>query len=82
MVEVPSNIAVPQGFTLHRENTTSILLPDSKDAFLNPVQEFNRDMSIACITVWSEEFNAAKKAKWEAKKAKEPPRKKFKGYML
>ena len=68
-------IEVPPGFTLHSENTTHILLPGDNGAFLNPVQEFNRDLSVACIRVWSEEWNRAKEVKWRAvqeKKAKKP----------
>ena len=74
-------IEVPYGFTLHSENTTHILLPSDNGAFLNPVQEFNRDLSVACIRVWSEEWNRAKEAKWRAaqeKKAKRPE-KRWKG---
>jgi len=69
------SIEVPPGFTLHSENTTHILLPSDNGAFLNPVQEFNRDLSVACIQVWSEEWNRAKEARWRAaqeKKAKKP----------
>ncbi|KAI5123353.1 hypothetical protein M0805_001774 [Coniferiporia weirii] len=55
---------IPEGFTLHTENTARILLPATDEAFLNPVQEFNRDMSVACIRVWSEQLNAAKEKKW------------------
>ncbi|KAF9779174.1 N2 N2-dimethylguanosine tRNA methyltransferase [Thelephora terrestris] len=69
------NIEVPPGFTLHSENTTHILLPSDNGAFLNPVQEFNRDLSVACIRVWSEEWNRVKEARWRAaqeKKAKKP----------
>lgn len=58
---------VPIGFKLHTENTASILLPDTADTFLNPVQEFNRDLSVACIRVWSEDLNSKKKEKWLSK---------------
>lgn len=71
----PPTIEVPPGFTLHSENTTHILLPSDNGAFLNPVQEFNRDLSVACIRVWSEEWNRAKETRWKAaqeKKAKRP----------
>ncbi|KAJ6502519.1 N2,N2-dimethylguanosine tRNA methyltransferase [Mycena sanguinolenta] len=54
---------IPEGFTLHTENNSHILL-SSNEAFLNPVQEFNRDTSVACIRVWSEEQHELKKAKW------------------
>ena len=55
---------IPEGFSLHKENTTKILLPSTDEAFLNPVQEFNRDLSVACIRAWSEELDAAKEKKW------------------
>jgi len=57
-------ITVPEGFTLHTENTSSILLPPGNQAFLNPVQEFNRDLSVACIRTWSEILNEEKEKKW------------------
>jgi tRNA G26 N,N-dimethylase Trm1 len=60
-----SPITVPEGFTLHTENTSHILISSKEEAFLNPVQEFNRDLSVACIRVWSEELNREKEAKWK-----------------
>ena len=60
----PSSINVPEGFTLHTENTSHILLPSNNEAFLNPVQEFNRDLSVAAIRVWSEELNKKKEERW------------------
>lgn len=69
---------VPAGFKLHTENTTRILLPDNNEAFLNPVQEFNRDLSIACIRVWSEELDKFKQNRWQAaqeRKSKAPAKK-------
>jgi len=56
-------IEVPPGFKLHTENTSHILLPDNNEAFLNPVQEFNRDLSVACIRTW-----AAERAKLQERK--------------
>ena len=64
-----STITVPDGFTLHTENTSHILL-SSNEAFLNPVQEFNRDISVACIRVWSEDMAKAKERVWVAKRDK------------
>lgn len=60
----PISITVPEGFTLHTENTSHILLPSNNEAFLNPVQEFNRDLSVATIRVWSEELNKKKEERW------------------
>jgi len=75
------SIEVPPGFALHSENTTHILLPSDNGAFLNPVQEFNRDLSVACIQVWSEEWNRAKEARWRAAQEKKTkkPEKRLKG---
>lgn len=57
-------VTVPEGFTLHSENSAQILLPDNNEAFLNPVQEFNRDLSVACIRTWGEIAHEEKKKKW------------------
>jgi tRNA G26 N,N-dimethylase Trm1 len=35
------------------EGKATILFPKNNEVFYNPVQEFNRDMSIAAITTWS-----------------------------
>ncbi|KAL5489901.1 TRM1 [Sanghuangporus weigelae] len=61
---LPEETPIPEGFTLHKENTTRILLPGTDEAFLNPVQEFNRDLSVACLRVWSEELDKGKERKW------------------
>ncbi|KAG8217920.1 N2,N2-dimethylguanosine tRNA methyltransferase [Butyriboletus roseoflavus] len=57
-------IVVPEGFSLHTENNAHILISSKDEAFLNPVQEFNRDMSVACIRVWSEELDKEKEDKF------------------
>lgn len=56
---------VPEGYTLHSENSAHILLPADNGAFLNPVQEFNRDLSVACIRTWGDLMNEQRRAKWE-----------------
>ncbi len=57
-------IEVPPGFKLHTENTSHILLPENNEAFLNPVQEFNRDLSVACIRTWAAERAKSQESKW------------------
>jgi tRNA (guanine26-N2/guanine27-N2)-dimethyltransferase len=59
-------LTIPEGYRLHSENSAHILLPANADAFLNPVQEFNRDLSVACIRAWGDEMNREKEAKWRA----------------
>jgi len=71
---------VPDGFVVHTESTTSILFaspstsskssePTSASGpapvFLNPVQEYNRDLSVVAIRSWSEIRQREKRAVWE-----------------
>ncbi|KAF8344252.1 N2 N2-dimethylguanosine tRNA methyltransferase, partial [Cantharellus anzutake] len=63
-----SSITVPEDHTLHRENSAFILLPSENGAFLNPVQEFNRDLSVACIRVWSERNNREQERLWDLRR--------------
>ncbi|KAG8816924.1 RNA methyltransferase tRNA(m5U54)methyltransferase [Serendipita sp. 399] len=67
----PIAITVPKGFKLHTENSAHILLPDTNDAFLNPIQEFNRDLSVACIRVWAEEKEEQRRQKRLLRRQKE-----------
>ena len=57
-------VLVPEGFSLYTENNAHILISSKDEAFLNPVQEFNRDLSVACILVWSEEVDREKMDKF------------------
>jgi tRNA (guanine26-N2/guanine27-N2)-dimethyltransferase len=70
MNHMANSIIVPDGFTLHTENTSHILLPSNNEAFLNPVQEFNRDLSVAAIRVWSEGLNKTKEERWRQAREK------------
>jgi tRNA (guanine26-N2/guanine27-N2)-dimethyltransferase len=63
-----SSIVTPEGYRLHRENGAKLLLPESNEAFLNPVQEFNRDLSVAAIRIWSEQFNEIRERRWSDKR--------------
>lgn len=71
MATQANDIHVPPGYKLHTENSAHLLLPDSNDAFLNPIQEFNRDLSVACIRVWAEERDRLKREKWIINRAKQ-----------
>ncbi|KAG8748708.1 RNA methyltransferase tRNA(m5U54)methyltransferase [Ceratobasidium sp. 414] len=59
---------IPHGYTLHTENSARILLPSETTTFLNPIQEFNRDLSVACIRTWGKRWNEARRARWEGAK--------------
>ncbi|KAJ2489084.1 RNA methyltransferase tRNA(m5U54)methyltransferase [Coemansia sp. RSA 2050] len=43
-----------------KEGQATILFPKNNEVFYNPVQQFNRDMSIAAIKTWHDTTNEAK----------------------
>ncbi|KAG0943063.1 hypothetical protein G6F32_007820 [Rhizopus arrhizus] len=49
------------------EGKATILFPKHNEVFYNPVQQFNRDMSIAAIRTWSEIYNNEKAERVEKK---------------
>lgn len=56
---------IPAGFQPHHERAATILIPhDAPDAFINPIQEYNRDLSVACIKQWAAEREAGLRGKW------------------
>lgn len=63
-----TSIVTPEGYRLHCENGAKLLLPESNEAFLNPVQEFNRDLSVASIRIWTEQFNEIRERRWSEKR--------------
>ncbi|KAF8320025.1 N2,N2-dimethylguanosine tRNA methyltransferase [Clavulina sp. PMI_390] len=77
-MSTPPNIVVPENYTLHQENSAYLLLPSEKGAFLNTIQEFNRDLSVACIKTWGERSNREKLARFQSNqsKGKAPAKKK------
>ena len=60
----------PQGFKKVTEGKATILFPDTNEVFYNPIQEFNRDISIAAIRTWDQIFQEERRAKLDAKKAR------------
>lgn len=50
-----------------KEGKAEIQLTSEK-VFYNPVQEFNRDLSIAVLTIFGEEYRAEKSSKGKNKK--------------
>ncbi|WVQ77202.1 N2,N2-dimethylguanosine tRNA methyltransferase [Cryptococcus sp. DSM 104548] len=71
----------PPNHSQHTESTTTIFLPN-EGAFLNPVQHYNRDMSVAVIRTWNELRKEEAEAKWAArleKRGGKPKPKKKKG---
>jgi tRNA (guanine26-N2/guanine27-N2)-dimethyltransferase len=73
--------APPAGYTVHREASAEVLLAEGRDVFINPIQEFNRDLSTLAIHTWSEIFDDEKRQAWERKQqnnnAKKNKKRKF-----
>ena len=65
---INSAIPVPPTHKTHSEASTTILIPRDNTAFLNPVQEYNRDMSVAVIRAWNEMRLEEMEGKWRRKK--------------
>ncbi|KAK8864245.1 N2,N2-dimethylguanosine tRNA methyltransferase [Kwoniella newhampshirensis] len=66
---VPLKEGIPPNHRLHTESTTTIFLP-KEGAFLNPVQHYNRDMSVAVIRAWNEMRKEELEKKWRTKMEK------------
>ena len=67
IVEFPGGI--PDTHSEHSEGTTTILVPKDAGAFLNPVQEFNRDLSVAVIRAWNELRKEELEGRWTSRSA-------------
>lgn len=76
---VPLPGGIPDTHRPHTERTTTILIPKDDSAFLNPVQEYNRDLSVSVIRAWNEERKEKLEARWRAKLARGKGRKPRKG---
>lgn len=74
MSSIPYTVPLPGGIPSthnpHTEQKTTILVPKENTAFLNPVQEYNRDLSVACIRAWNEERKERFMERQEAKARK------------
>ena len=66
----PTARPTPEGFSPHTERNATILLPVQDKPFLNPIQEYNRDLSVAVIKHWSRVKDNELKEKFEKKRSK------------
>lgn len=64
------DIPAPAGFQKVTEGKATILFPDTNEVFYNPIQEFNRDISIAAIRTWDEIYQEERAHKLAQKKAR------------
>jgi len=70
---------IPDDQRPHTERTTTILVPKSNTAFLNPVQEYNRDTSVAVIRAWNELRKETLEERWKKGQEKAKAKKGKKG---
>ena len=75
---VPLSGGIPDKHKPHTESKTTILLP-SAGAFLNPPQQFNRDLSVAVIRAWNERRKEILERRFKARLEKGKGKKKVKG---
>lgn len=54
-----------------REGSATIVMPTASAAFLNPVQEFNRDLSVLAIKAWSSGMDDGMRSKFEARRQRQ-----------
>lgn len=64
-------------YTSVTEGKAEVLFPASHDVFYNPVQEFNRDLSVAVLRVFAVEHKKAEKERREKEEAKERRRQEY-----
>ncbi|EIW70842.1 hypothetical protein TREMEDRAFT_68241 [Tremella mesenterica DSM 1558] len=67
-IDLPGGI--PRDHKPHTESTTTILVPTAQTAFLNPVQQYNRDLSVAVIRTFNETRSEELRNRWRAKQDK------------
>lgn len=67
---VPLPGGIPPKHSEHTESRTTILLPTDHSAFLNPPQQFNRDLSVAVIRAWNERRIEAAKVVFDKKQSR------------
>lgn len=63
----PLALGNPANHHPHTESTTTILVPNENVAFLNPVQQYNRDLSVSCIRAWNEIRKEEMEKRWRGR---------------
>ncbi|MCO5549580.1 hypothetical protein L7F22_003052 [Adiantum nelumboides] len=70
------SLGLSQNEVAFREGSATIVLPTKEAAFLNPVQEFNRDLSVAALRAWGQIRNEEKRKRYQDGLAKRIEKKK------
>lgn len=59
----------PEDYNIVREGKAEILFPKAETVFYNPVQQFNRDLSVCCIKAWDNLYGSEAKGGRKGKRA-------------
>ena len=54
-------------FTIVTEGKAHILFPEKETVFYNPIQQFNRDLSVSCIKAWDNLYGQPKQERSKSK---------------
>ncbi|AQZ12181.1 TRM1 (YDR120C) [Zygosaccharomyces parabailii] len=67
-----ANLINPEDYNIVKEGRAEILFPKKDTVFYNPVQQFNRDLSVCCIKAWDHMYGQpSKKSRRRRRKAAE-----------
>jgi len=64
---VATALGLKPGEAAFREGSATIAVPSKEAAFLNPVQQFNRDLSTLAIRTWAQVRDDARRQRFEAR---------------
>lgn len=71
------NLINPEDYNIVKEGKAEILFPKKDTVFYNPVQQFNRDLSVCCIKAWDRMYgqpsrNSRRRRRKAAEASEEP----------
>lgn len=71
--QLPAVAVDPSDFTIVTEGKADILFPKQEEVFYNPIQQFNRDLSVTCIQAWDHLYGSKLKSHRQRKRTSSEP---------
>lgn len=65
-------MGAPKGFRVVSEGKAKLLYPENGQVFYNPIQQFNRDLSVLALRAWTEVFLRSNKRRRDSETNKIP----------
>ncbi|GAV53793.1 hypothetical protein ZYGR_0AK02950 [Zygosaccharomyces rouxii] len=62
-----------EDFNVVKEGKAEILFPKKDTVFYNPIQQFNRDLSVCCIKAWDQLYRESRQKKGSKRSSEEEP---------